>query len=62
VIELADKVMFVIGKPSDKLKPGTQICLQPMRQIIAAPQYCISTVEARSWRRSVQTHKYLALP
>jgi 7-carboxy-7-deazaguanine synthase len=73
VVEVADEIKFVIGKPNDLRKlddlldrcrprPEMQICLQPMSQSKAATQFCISTVQDRGWRLSVQMHKYLALP
>lgn len=73
VVELADEIKMVIGKPADldklddlldgaTLKPTAQICLQPMSVSVAATKFCIETVQARGWRLSVQTHKYLELP
>jgi 7-carboxy-7-deazaguanine synthase len=69
----ADEIKHVVGTQRDidrldallaaaDLKPGVQICLQPVSQSAKATQLCIETVQRRGWRLSVQTHKYLHLP
>lgn len=73
MLALADEVKYIVGKPADiedldillddnQLKPGCQICLQPISQSTKATQLCIDTVQERKWRLSVQVHKYLNLP
>jgi 7-carboxy-7-deazaguanine synthase len=72
VVELADEIKFVIGKPADldklddllgrcQLKPTAQICLQPVSQSPVATKFCIETVEDRGWRLSLQLHKYVGI-
>jgi 7-carboxy-7-deazaguanine synthase len=41
------------------LKPTVQICLQPVSLSRKATKLCIETVQARGWRLSIQTHKYI---
>jgi 7-carboxy-7-deazaguanine synthase len=71
-VEVADEVKFVIGRERDleimhdflatyPLKPGAQICLQPMSTNQKATELCIETVLALGYRLSVQTHKLLDL-
>lgn len=71
-INVADEVKMVIGKPDDlktldrllsicDLKPGCQICLQPVSQSPKATKICIDEVQRRGWRLSVQVHKYLEI-
>jgi 7-carboxy-7-deazaguanine synthase len=66
----ADEIKHVVGRPRDiddldaliaeyLLKPTVQICLQPVSLSDRATQLCIETVQARGWRLSVQTHKYI---
>lgn len=73
VVEIADEIKFVVGKPADletldymlldmPTKPECQIVLQPLSQQMKATHLCLDTVIARGWRLSVQTHKYLNLP
>jgi 7-carboxy-7-deazaguanine synthase len=72
-LSTADEIKHVVGKQSDidrldslladvELKPGVQICLQPVSLSPKATQLCIDTVQARGWRLSIQTHKLLHLP
>lgn len=72
VVEAADEIKFVVGKPADllkldnllasvQLKDGCQICLQPMSQNAKATQLCMTTVEERGWRLSIQVHKLLRI-
>lgn len=72
-LSIADEIKHVIGKQSDidqldsllanlNLKPGVQICLQPVSLSPKATQLCIETVQSRGWRLSVQTHKLLGQP
>lgn len=71
-MNVADEVKMVIGKPDDlvkldrllsicNLKPDCQICLQPVSQSPKATKLCISEVQKRGYRLSVQMHKYLAI-
>jgi 7-carboxy-7-deazaguanine synthase len=71
-ISVADEIKQVVGRQSDidrlngflqtvTLKPGCQICLQPVSQSGKATKLCIDTIQANGWRLSVQMHKYLGL-
>lgn len=66
----ADEIKHVVGRPADideldallagqVLKTAVQICLQPVSLSEKATQLCMETVQARGWRLSVQTHKYI---
>lgn len=72
-VRKADELKFVVGKKLDlirilqflkdhPLKPGCQICLQPLSFNEKATQLCIETVITNGWRLSLQMHKYLGLP
>jgi 7-carboxy-7-deazaguanine synthase len=66
----ADEIKHVAGRQRDigeldvllagrPLKPGVQICLQPVSLSRKATELCIETVQACGWRLSVQIHNYL---
>ena len=66
----ADELKFVIGKQSDfetvdsvlnayPLKPGVQVCLQPMSLSKRATDLCLEMAVERGWRLSLQTHKLI---
>jgi 7-carboxy-7-deazaguanine synthase len=66
----ADEIKHVVGRERDigeldvllagrPLKPGVQICLQPVGLSQKATELGIETVPACGWRLSVQIHKYL---
>jgi 7-carboxy-7-deazaguanine synthase len=70
-LAVADEIKHVVGRQRDihdldallagtQLKPNVQICLQPVSVRQKATELCIETVQARGWRLSVQTHKYIA--
>ena len=73
VVNQADEIKFVVGKPADldklmellnrcNLKTGAQVCLQPMSTNERATAFCIQTVmEKGDWRLSLQTHKFMKL-
>ena len=72
VISSADEIKHVVGKQSDiddldnllaanTLKPGVQLCLQPVSASQKATQLCLNTVQSRGWRLSIQTHKYIGV-
>lgn len=67
---LADEIKHVVGKQADldmldlllanvPLKPGVQICLQPVSQNEKATELCYRTCLERGWRLSLQLHKYI---
>ncbi len=68
----AHEIKQVVGKQADidrldgvlaelDLSAAAQICLQPVSTSAKATELCIETVQARGWRLSVQTHKYLGV-
>jgi 7-carboxy-7-deazaguanine synthase len=72
-IASADEIKFVIGKQRDvdqlqdllntyPVKENVTICLQPLSQNEKATALCIRTAQERSWRLSIQMHKYINLP
>jgi len=74
-LAVADEIKHVVGIQKDidrldallkehaiLLKEKVQICLQPISQSPKATKLCLETVQARGWRLSIQTHKYLGLP
>lgn len=69
-LAVADEIKMVVGAERDihrlegllsttKLKEDVTICLQPISQSPKATELCITTVQQRGWRLSVQMHKYL---
>jgi 7-carboxy-7-deazaguanine synthase len=72
-LAVADEIKMVIGRPRDierldrlltvcQLKKEVQLCLQPVSQSPRATDLCVQMVQARGWRLSLQTHKYLGQP
>jgi 7-carboxy-7-deazaguanine synthase len=72
VIGMADEVKMVIGKSADvdalnalldriPIKPGCQVCLQPLSQSEKATRLCLETAMRRGWRLSLQSHKSLGV-
>lgn len=68
ILELADEIKHVVGKPQDvgdlvalldrcALRPDVQICLQPVSMSPKATALCVAEVQKRNWRLSIQTHK-----
>lgn len=69
----ADEIKYVIGKQDDidhlraliadaPLKPGAQVCLQPVSQSPKATELCYQVCLKTGWRLSLQIHKYLEKP
>lgn len=73
VMSLADEIKMVVSDMEcvrflddllqvSSLKPGCQICVQPMSQDKEATDLCVRVAMARQWRLSVQIHKYIDQP
>ena len=68
VVNTANEIKMVVGKPEDVTKledllerssfKGT-VCLQPMSTNPEATRFCISTCQRKGWRLSLQTHKWI---
>lgn len=66
----AHEIKHVVGRQQDinnldallaahPVSPEAQICLQPVSLSRKATDLCMSAVQARGWRLSLQTHKYI---
>lgn len=71
-VRVAHEIKHVVGRQRDidnllqliadcGVNGDTEICLQPISQNKRATELCIQTVQARGWRLSIQTHKYIGL-
>lgn len=68
----AHEIKHVVGRQQDihnlddllathPVSPETHICLQPVSLNPKATDLCIEIVQARGWRLSLQTHKYIGV-
>ena len=68
VVNAANEIKMVVGKPDDVTKleallegsrfKGT-VCLQPMSTNKTATEFCVATCQRKGWRLSLQTHKWI---
>lgn len=68
----ADEIKHVVGRQQDidnldrllaahPVSPEVQICLQPVSLSQKATDLCFAVVQARGWRLSLQTHKFIGV-